>query len=198
MQSNRLLRADPLPMIHGPLLQVILHLPIILTDMLRIPPIAPTAILPCVANRESGRCAFQSHIARTHNCLSKVLEAVVDVPGHLDGLTGGDWQLECVVCLEYGIETVQLVGYGRCVDVVVGVVVDRLGEVVVLRRIRDIDVAQTLLMLSVMLYRPCVGDRTGVLTRYYIQPRLRRLWAPELRRVFRRKNRVRPEGHDLL
>jgi len=49
--------------------------------------------------------------------------------------------LEDIVCFDDSVEAVQLVGYAGGEDGMVGVVMDRVGEIVVLRGVGDVDVA---------------------------------------------------------
>lgn len=132
-------------MVHSFTLKILLNLPIIPTNMPRIPPIAPAPILPTLARWKRRRRAFQRHIARAHNRLPHVLEAVVDVPGHFYGMCwrrrGLGLYLEDIVCFDDSVEAVQLVGYAGGEDGMVGVVMDRVGEIVVLRGVGDVDVA---------------------------------------------------------
>jgi hypothetical protein len=127
-------------MIHRPLLKIPLDLPIILTHMPRIPPIATTPILAVINQMKRRRCALERYIARAHDRLAQVLEAVVNVPRHLDVFALG--QFERVVCLKDGVQAVQLVGERSGVDGLSGIVVDWVREVVVFFWVFDLDVAQ--------------------------------------------------------
>ena len=127
-------------MINSLLLQIPINLPIILTNMLRIPPITPTPILAPLICRKRRRCPLQRYIPRTHNRLPDILKAVIDMPRHFDDLGVPRRQNE-IVRVEDGVEAVELVGHGCCVDGLVGVIVNGLGEVVVFGGVFDVDVA---------------------------------------------------------
>ena len=49
--------------------QILIHLPIVLTNMLSIPPITPSSILSIFPTRETSRCALQRNVPRTHDSL---------------------------------------------------------------------------------------------------------------------------------
>jgi len=112
---------------HSLPLQIGINLPIILTNVLSIPPITPTSVpIWCVRKRCFG--PLQGYIARAHDRLSHVLETVVEVPRHVDQ-RGVRIDQKLVVAVEDGVETVQLVCHGGSKDGSVREVVQRVREV---------------------------------------------------------------------
>jgi hypothetical protein len=91
-------------MIHRPILQISLDLPIIFTHVLSIPAITSAPVFPTLTQRKRRRRALERDITRAHNRLPQVLETVINVPRHLYLLRVR--QFESVVRLEDGVETV--------------------------------------------------------------------------------------------
>lgn len=124
------------------LLQNPLHLLIVLAHMLRIP-----AITAQHAIRKRRMLALERRISTAHDALSKVFKAVRQVPFHLlrDVLAG----LETRVHLKDVVQTMQLVRHARGEDgAYLLVAFDWMREVVVLRGVLYVEIAQSLCATS--------------------------------------------------
>lgn len=96
-------------MIDSVFLQILVHLAIVLAHVLRIPAITASPILSRhIVARKGRRRSLERNIACAHDRLSEILEAVVDVPGHLDWVhhhRGGECEFLNIVGLEDSVQT---------------------------------------------------------------------------------------------
>lgn len=123
-------RSENLLVIIGPNpLQPLSHLALILTHMLTIPPIAPPIMI-----RKRRFQPLKRHVSTAHDGLAHVIEAMDHVPVMIffERVVGRD----AAVDGDDGVEAVQLVGHGGCVDGGVGPD-DWGGEIIIILRVGD-------------------------------------------------------------
>lgn len=110
------------------LLEISRNLTVVFADMFCVPAIAPSLILSVGAQWKGGRSTFQRNVARTHDSLPDVLEAMVHMPRLLYRVDLQERTVKRnrhrVVSVKYCVQAMKLVSHTRGEYSIVDVIVD--------------------------------------------------------------------------